>query len=330
VNSFNFKHHVHYICIVFIFTSLIASCGGTSNSVVSNPTNTPSTPTTPAQPESGTFIVDSETILSSDGPENGLDAYRLIENLYAVGSIEAPDKYASDHTSVIHILEESDAIVGHHFVFLAHLNEDHNKGVVSDRQRNEIKTYDKSDVSLKGYEGETMQFSWQFKVTSGLELSSKFSHFFQLKAKNFNEDNTNGNDNQPMITLSGAEKDSTGNELQVRYNKGYNADGSSTPDIYLSRVDWDLITDEWLNVSVQATFKEEGSFSISVTRMSDNASIISIDETNIDMYRGNSGEDFVRPKWGIYRSTAERSSLRSEEEQVRFANFTIKKGTVAQ
>jgi len=47
-----------------------------------------------------------------------------------------------------HIIEETDSTVGPHFVFLAHRDEDFNKGVQSDRQRNEIKTYDKSDSAV--------------------------------------------------------------------------------------------------------------------------------------------------------------------------------------
>lgn len=97
-------------------------------------------------------------------------------------------------------------------MFLAHRDEDFNKGVQSDRQRNEIKTYDKSDSAVLGFEGETMQFERYFYVSS-------------------------------------------------------------------------------------------------------------------DMWRGVSGEDFIRPKWGIYRSVAELDKLRGQEERVKFADFVIRKGT---
>jgi|TARA_B100000929_G_C15503719_1_gene418207 hypothetical protein len=46
-----------------------------------------------------------------------------------------------------------------------------------------------------------------------------------------------------------------------------------------------------------------------------------------DMWRGVSGEDFIRPKWGIYRSVAELDKLRGQEERVKFADFVIRKGT---
>ncbi|WP_348771956.1 hypothetical protein [Pseudoalteromonas sp. MMG006] len=46
------------------------------------------------------------------------------------------------------------------------------------------------------------------------------------------------------------------------------------------------------------------------------------------MWRGFSDDDFARPKWGIYRSIVETGSLRGDEEQVRFADFVIKKGVL--
>lgn len=281
------------------------------------------------QPGVGDFVTLSETIVSSDGVNTGLSAYELIENAFADGSIEAPDFYASNHTEVEHIIEDEDEFVGPHFVFLAHRDDDHDRGgEPSDRQRNEIKTYDQSDEDLKSYEGETFQYQWKFKVSSDMELSSRFSHFFQIKAKNYNEDNSNGNDNQPIFTLSGAEKTSTGNELQVRYNSGYQANGDSTSDVYLQTVDWDLITDEWLEVFVQITYSENGKFDMTVTRMRDDAVIINLSEDDIDTWRGVQDADFVRPKWGIYRSILETDSLRADEERVRFADFTIRKGSI--
>jgi hypothetical protein len=50
--------------------------------------------------------------------------------------------------------------------------------------------------------------------------------------------------------------------------------------------------------------------------------------SRISIWRGISSEDFVRPKWGIYRSLADGDSLRSEEEQVLFADSVIEKGTI--
>ncbi|MGS0535102.1 VCBS domain-containing protein [Pseudoalteromonas sp. SaAl2] len=284
------------------------------------------------QVASSDFVASSEVSLESDGVNIGLDAYTLIENVFAQGAIEAPDIYAGNHQGVQHIIEDTDSIVGDHFVFLAHRDEDQDKDKgPSDRQRNEIKAYDKSPQETLAYKRDTFQYSWKFKVSSELELTSKFSHFFQIKARNTSNDNSNGNDDQPITTLSGAQKNSTGNQLQVRYSAGFDENGNSTGlDKNLIETDWSLITDEWVKVFVQATFNEDGKFEMTLTRLSDNEEIFNINEQHIDMWRGFDDDDFARPKWGIYRSIVETDSLRAEEEQVRFADFVIKKGTLAQ
>ncbi|MDO6839734.1 hypothetical protein Q4602_09665 [Paraglaciecola chathamensis] len=285
------KKHLVHLCLSAVCASALWGCGGSGDSPDDQSVTSPF----------NSFDSVSSVTLSADGPKAGLSAYDLIENVFAAGSIEAPDMYPTDHTEAVHIVKDSDNMVGPHFVFLAHKVLDFNKGVESDRQRNQIKTYDKSPTALKGYQGETMQFSWKFKISNELELSKKFSHFFQLKAKNFSQDNS----------------------------KGFNADGTSTSDIYLIKADWSSITDEWLNITVQATFAEEGAFYMQISRMQDNAILVDINEPVMDMWRGVSSEDFVRPKWGIYRSLADGDSLRSEEEQVRFADFVVEKGTAA-
>ncbi|KTF05246.1 dystroglycan-type cadherin-like protein [marine sediment metagenome] len=128
--------------------------------------------------EQAEFTLESEVMLSATGAASASETYASIESVFGEGSIEAPDLFAGDHTSTPHILEETDSVIGPHFVFLAHRDDDFNKGVQSDRQRNEIKTYDKSDDEVLGFEGETMQFEWYFYVDSDMSLTSKFSHFF--------------------------------------------------------------------------------------------------------------------------------------------------------
>ncbi|NDV91138.1 hypothetical protein GTH32_08060 [Alteromonas sp. 345S023] len=297
----------------------------TSTDDTSTPLPSPEIPMTVQTPDTG-FVTETEVLLAADGTSSPENTYSLIEAVFGEGSIEAPDFFSNDHTAIPHIIEENDTWVGNHFVFLAHRDLDFNKGVESDRQRNEIKSYDKSAAPLKGFEGETMQFEWFFFVSSEMSLTSKFSHFFQLKARNNSEDNSNGNDEQPVLTLSGVEKDSSGQELQVRHSTGNTEEGQRTDDVYLVRANWTDITDEWVKVFVQATFAEDGQLIMQLTRLRDHAVIIDIHENNIDMWRGVSEQDFIRPKWGIYRSTAQWDQLRAEEERVKFADFVVRKG----
>ena len=334
-NAFDNEYKVViYFIAVALLMLCIKGCGGGGSTSTANtgPVSDASTseettpPPTDNSAETG-FTSLSEVTLSADGPGTPDNTYERIEAVFAEGSIEAPDLFEGDHTDTPHIVEDTDDIVGDHFVFLAHRDLDFNKGVQSDRQRNEIKSYDKSDNKVLGFKDETMQFEWYFHVSSEMSLTSKFSHFFQLKARNDSEDDSNGNDDQPVITLSAVEKDSSGKELQVRHSTGNNPDGTRTDDVYLVKTNWSDIADEWVHVFVQSTFSEEGTFKMVLTRLRDDAVIIDVDESNIDMWRGVSEEDFIRPKWGIYRSTAEIEKLRADEEQVRFADFVVRKGT---
>jgi len=118
------------------------------------------------------FIVSEETMLNADGANTGLSAYTLIENAFSEGSIESPDIYSGNHQGVEHIIEDTDSIIGNHFVFLAHRDDDQDKDKgATDRQRNEIKAYDKSPAATLAFKGETVQYTWKFKVSSELELS---------------------------------------------------------------------------------------------------------------------------------------------------------------
>ena len=135
--------------------------------------------------------------LSADG-EGQVDTYDLIRSFAGPNPIEAPDLYEVNHPGSPHIFEASDQEVGDHFVFVIHRDDDRDRDRldITDRQRNEIKTYDKSEDAVKAYEDEIMIYRWKFKIESGISLTTRFSHFFQLKA-------VGGDDSMPILTLTG-------------------------------------------------------------------------------------------------------------------------------
>ena len=139
-----------------------------------------------------------------------------------------------------------------------------------------------------------------------MEVSTRFSHFFQLKA-------VGGDSSHPILTISGAERSSE-DGIEVRYGPN---------DTRLQRQPWSLVTGEWLEAYCRVTFAESGDLRLIVTRMSDDAVIFNIDETGLDLWRGEDASHFVRPKWGIYRSIFDLENLRPDEENVRFANFSV-------
>lgn len=248
--------------------------------------------------------------LDADGDMSGLDAYDLIRDFGGPNPIEAPDLYPINHPGVRHIYEDSDATVGNHFVFIIHRDIDIDRDRVEndDRQRNEIKTYSSSEEAVKGFENETFIYRWKFRINSEMEVSTRFSHFFQLKA-------VGGPDSHPILTISGAER-SGEDGIEVRHSP-------LQADTILQRLDWSMVTGEWLEAYCRVTFAESGDLRLIVTRMRDDAVIFDINERDLDLWRGEDTSHFVRPKWGIYRSILDWDNLRPDEEAVRFANFSV-------
>ena len=114
-----------------------------------------------------TFSEQNVSALRADGPNQGLTAYQLIQSFAGKRSIESPDLYPANHPDEKHIYEDTDDVVGHHFVFVLHRDSDKDRDKYkkfADRQRNEIKAYSGSKSSLKGYQNETMTYRWKFKL----------------------------------------------------------------------------------------------------------------------------------------------------------------------
>jgi len=288
---------------------LLVGCSSGGNQVppvIPPPVVTPPTDTVP-------FNVLTTRTLDADGDMVGLDTYDLIRAFggdYVPGPIEAPDLYPINHPAVRHIYEDSDATVGDHFVFVIHRDIDIDRDRVEndDRQRNEIKTYDKSEEAVRGFENETFVYRWKFRINASMEVSTRFTHLFQLKA-------VGGPDSHPILTISGAER-SGDDGIEVRYSP-------LQDDTMLQRTNWNMVTGEWLEAYCRVTFAESGDLRLIVTRMSDDEVIFDIDERGLDLWRGEDASHFVRPKWGIYRSILDWDNLRADEEDVRFANFSI-------
>lgn len=255
----------------------------------------------------------SVTQLVSDGPEQGLSAYELIRNFGGPKAIEAPDLYPDNHPQVEHIFEQTDNVVGHHFVFTIHKTEDkdRNKYVkFDDRQRNEIKAYSGSKDALKGFNGETMSYSWKFRIGEGMTVSKNFSHFFQLKSV----DNGIG---MPILTLSAA---------NIRKQETFVLSHAPVKKAtFLATLPWNTVTGKWLEANCTVTYGNQGKLQFELKDLATGNTLFSYTSDNIDMWRGTKAAHFVRPKWGIYRSLKSKHLLREQEEQVSFADFVVTK-----
>lgn len=258
------------------------------------------------------FQIISENILKADGVDVGFSAYELIRRAYGRQSIEAPDLYSTDHQGIQHIYEDRDAFVGDHFVFTAHRDADGDKGAFIDRSRNEIKVYAASSDRLKGYKDSVFEYRWAFKIDEKIQVTRRFTHFFQLKA-------VGGDDKRPIITITANEYRGD-DRIQLRHSPQSSPDLTNT----LSQADLTLLRGHWVEVFCRATYSDNGAFEFKMTRMADNLSILSVRVNDIDMWRGEESGDFVRPKWGIYRSLVETEKLRASEDTVAFAQFNIR------
>jgi len=212
-----------------------------------------------------------------------------------------------------HIQEVVDAEMGNVFKFIIHVDEDidRDKCDTTDRQRNEIKTYNQSPDELLGVIGETVEYKWSFKLPTGFQSSDSFTHIHQLKSVGGIEEE----EDSPLITLTIYSK-SSGDKLYIRHSAT-----TSQTTISGHSVDISDLENNWVEVEETITYgmENEGSYSITITDIDTNEVFLNYSDNTQRYYKTDA--DFIRPKWGIYRSLNQASDLRDEE--VLFGSFTI-------
>ncbi len=248
------------------------------------------------------YMLFSQTTLNADGPGN---TYELITSVLAPGAnpVETPD--CSHPGFGRHIEEVWDAELGTNvFVFHIHTNEDDDRCINFDRQRNEIKTYDQSPDNLKGVLGETVVYKWKFKLDAGFQPSSSFTHLHQIKAVGGTEDG------MPQITLTA--RAGSPEKLELRY-------AETNTQVIIATADLSTFKGVWAEATETITYGEPGSYNLSIIKISDGSTLFSYSDSSIRMWK--TAADFMRPKWGIYRSLNNSQQLR--DESVLFADFYI-------
>ena len=243
-----------------------------------------------------------QVVLDADGPGN---TYSLITSVLAPGynPIEVPDCSHPGFGDHIDEVFDND-LNANVFRFFIHVSPDDDRCINFDRQRNEIKTYDQSPDNLLGVENETVIYKWKFKLASGFQTSPNFTHLHQLKSVG------GPFSSMPMYTLT-ARKGSP-DRIELRY-------AQTDTQITLSQTDLLPLVDTWLDVTETIEYGFSGTYSIEIKRHSDNTVLFAYSNDNMVNWRTEA--DFVRPKWGIYRSLINAQDLR--DESVLFANFSI-------
>ncbi|MCX6138261.1 MAG: T9SS type A sorting domain-containing protein [Ignavibacteriales bacterium] len=247
------------------------------------------------------LVAFSQVILEADGPGN---TYELICSVLAPGNDAVENPECIHPAFGRHIAEIWDADLNQYvFEFYSHVTPDNDRCINLDRQRIEIKTYEPSPDNLKGIVGETITYKWKFKLPVGFQPSSSFTHIHQIKA-------VGGNDGDPLFTLT--PRKGSPNKLELIHDN----------TTKIATVNLSLFEGVWVQCTEVIKVGSAGTYSIVIKKVADGTTILSYSSSGIMTIR--SDNNFIRPKWGIYRSLDHPSDLR--DEAVRFAGFSIQEG----
>ncbi len=207
-----------------------------------------------------------------------------------------------------HITQAFDETLKKH-VFRFHIHRDHDTDRCKkfDRQRTEIKVYDKSPDWLKGVQNSNFIYKWKFRLDHKFQPSRHFTHLFQMKAVG------GPYSNHPMITFTARKRS---NERSDRFELRYGTQHNSSTLLEATLLPF---LGRWLQVIVNATFGEKGALAIRITSINTGAQLLHYEDDSITLWKD--GADFLRPKWGIYRSLQHKGALR--DEVVDFADIEI-------
>ena len=254
---------------------------------------------------SGAPVTADEVGLKATGSKN---AYALINSVLAPDGnvVETPD--CGHDAFGPHITQIFDRTLNQH-VFRFHIHRDHDDDRCrkADRQRTEIKVYKKSPEPLKAVQNDVHTLRWKFKLDRTFQPSRRFTHLHQIKAVGGSEAG------MPLVTLSARKgRDGKPDRFELRY-----AEHSKQRTLHW--VDLQPFLGRWLEVTERISFGENGKYSVQVTSVPTGETLFTYSTGSLRMWK--SGAEFLRPKWGIYRSLKDTDNLK--DEIVDFANFRI-------
>lgn len=252
----------------------------------------------------------SQVTLTADGPGN---TYELINSVLANPGrnvIEAPDCSHPDFGRHIDEIFDRDL---NKFVFRFHIHiaEDNDRCLVFVKQRNEIKSFSGSPNTLKATYGESVEYTWKFKLSEDFNPSSRFTHIHQIKSVG------DGVESSPLFTLTLRKRDP--NRFEIRYTP---FDKQTT----LDTGELSLLKGKWISAKQIIKYSDTGSYYIELKDENSGTLLFSYKNEDIDTWQENA--DFARPKWGIYRGLIEDQGLKDEE--VLFADFSINEFTISE
>jgi hypothetical protein len=146
-------------------------------------------------------------------------------------------------------------------------------------------------------------YKWKFRLPKGFQPSSSFTHLHQIKA-------VGGSQELPIFTLTA--RKAKVNQLIVIHNN----------ENTVASADLSEFEGTWVEITEKIKIGSNGAYSISIKKIKNGQELLAFKSDNIMTIKPDN--DFIRPKWGIYRSLKKQKDLR--DEAVRFNDFSIKEG----
>lgn len=178
-----------------------------------------------------------------------------------------------------------------------------------DRQRTESKGMVQDGSKLKMRDGETWTISYEMFMPTSLHGTSKFTHIFQTK--------TPVDNGGPYVTLDLGRSGST-ETLRAR---AYANSGS--PDIASTNLS--PLRNKWITIEWTLTIGSSGKAGFVARNGTGSGAPVAV-QGSMSGVKIPDQDDYVRPKWGIYRSV-ESASSDILDTYLLFRNFKASKGT---
>ncbi|WP_159886748.1 S-layer homology domain-containing protein [Paenibacillus puerhi] len=225
---------------------------------------------------------------------------------------------------------------------------------INDRQRIEIRPSEDSTQDFTAYDGDIVSYQWLWNIPDGSQWNQpNFRHIFQLKATNAQAadtlagGNSGGENGAYILAMSITGRDTR--ELVVNHNR---YDGDKT----LMRIPLKDIDSHWLKVELNALISDSGWLTIKITDTV-TGKVYTFDSPDVyqvfpkqgagdgvkDLWRrpersvkvGSSNvtieteypaafDQYLRPKWGIYRSSNGTTNAAYDAE-LQLSDITITK-----
>jgi hypothetical protein len=218
---------------------------------------------------------------------------------------------------------------------------------ITDRQRVEIRPSEDSTNDFTAYEGDLVSYEWLWNIPDGNQWNQpNFRHLFQLKATNAHKKDTlpggNAGGENGAYILAISISGTTNRTLVVNHNR---YDGDKT----MLRIPLKEIDGHWIKVELDALISDSGWFTVKITDKV-TGKIYTFDNPDVfqpfadkgatdggkDLWRRpeRSGgfeteypatfDQYLRPKWGIYRSSANGTNSAYDAE-LQLSDITISK-----